>query len=153
MIVFRDELLYQTTKLMKNKFYLLFATLFLAQASLANNQESPADSSLSQPKPTKDQNIAIDTIDIGADAFYTPFIFSEGLDDDAEGIKEMVEERAFAYDEFFMRNIDREEFEMEREFLQFENQDKKKKKSPFAPSRIYSSTSKEKLETINPDKK
>jgi len=100
----------------------------------------------------KNKEISIDTVDVGADAFYTPFIFANDLDENAEGIKEMVEDRAFAHDEFFMRNIDREEFEMEREFLQFMNKDEKKKKSPFAPTRIYSSSKKEKVETLNPDK-
>lgn len=150
MIVFKDALLYRTMKQMKNIFYNLLFSLLLAQNLWADQEVSKADTATPQQK---DQNIAIDTIDIGADAFYTPFIFSEELNEDAEGIKEMVEERAFAYDEFFMRNIDREEFEMEREFLQFENKDEKKKRSPFAPTRIYSSQKKEKLETINPDKK
>ena len=136
---------------MKKTFYSLVFCLLISPNLWADQESSSSDSLNTKQKDN--QNIAIDTIDIGADAFYTPFIFSEELNEDAEGIKEMVEERAFAYDEFFMRNIDREEFEMEREFLQFENKDKKKKKSPFAPTRIYSSSNLEKLETINPDKK
>lgn len=136
---------------MKKKLHSIVFTLLIATNIWADQSNLNGDST--ETKQSKNQNIAIDTIDIGADAFYTPFIFSEELNEDAEGIKEMVEERAFAYDEFFMRNIDREEFEMEREFLQFENNDKKKKKSPFAPTRIYSSSKKEKLEIINPDKK
>jgi hypothetical protein len=153
MIVFKDELWYRTLKLMKKIYYSIIVALCLNQNLWADQDSTLLVSTPSMADTSKSQNIAIDTIDIGADAFYTPFIFSEELNDDAEGIKEMVEERAFAYDEFFMRNIDREEFEMEREFLQFENKDKKKKKSPFAPSRIYTSQKNEKIETINPDKK
>lgn len=153
MIVFKKPLLYRNQKLMKKIYYTIIVALYLSQNLWADQDSTLSDSSYSAADTSKSQNIAIDTIDIGADAFYTPFIFSEELNDDAEGIKEMVEERAFAYDEFFMRNIDREEFEMEREFLQFENKEKKKKKSPFAPIRIYSSPNEEKIETINPNKK
>jgi hypothetical protein len=153
MIVFKKPLLCRNQKLMKKIYYTIIAALYFSQNLWANQDSTLLNSSSSTADTSKSQNIAIDTIDIGADAFYTPFIFSEELNEDAEGIKEMVEERAFAYDEFFMRNIDREEFEMEREFLQFEKKEKKKKRSPFAPTRIYSSPKDEKTEIINPNKK
>ena len=92
MIVFKKPLLCRNQKLMKKIYYTIIAALYFSQNLWANQDSTLLNSSSSTADTSKSQNIAIDTIDIGADAFYTPFIFSEELNEDAEGIKEMVEE-------------------------------------------------------------
>lgn len=72
----------------------------------------------------------LDTVEIGNDDFFTPFIQSNELEDSDEDkmVKTQIDERDFASDEFYMRNIDREEFEQERLLMLFVDENKKKKK-------------------------
>lgn len=85
----------------------------------------------------KDSLMNLDTLNILGDDAYTPFIWNQ---DDGEldsiQIRQQIEKRDFAHEEFFMRNIDREELEEEKALLQFLGQDQsanRRKKAVWTP--------------------
>ncbi len=91
---------------------------------LESHKERAKDSLLAASKP-----LNLDTVNVGNDDFFTPFIW-EGTSDfenEDEMVKEQIDTRDFANDPYYMRNIDREEFEQERLLMLFRDDDKKKK--------------------------
>lgn len=92
----------------------------------------------SSAKLAKDSNFVLDTVNLQGDDFYSPFIWGQDYGEwDSTSIKEQIQKRDFAHEEFFMRNIDREEFEEERALLQFIGQEGdgslRRKKSVWTP--------------------
>lgn len=67
-------------------------------------------------------NSLILNVDVFADGFIgTYYILWDQMDDISDDIKKMITSRDFARDEFFMQNIDREQFEQERMLQLFED--------------------------------
>lgn len=60
-------------------------------------------------------------VDIFADGFIGSYYILWDNVDLSEDIKKMIQSRNFALDEFFMQNIDREQFEQERMLQLFED--------------------------------
>ena len=60
-------------------------------------------------------------VDIFADGFVGSYYILWDNVDLSEDIKKMIQSRNFALDEFFMQNIDREQFEQERMLQLFED--------------------------------
>ena len=71
---------------------------------------------------TSGNNTFQDVEIFGDNWLFSPTIWSEMLHmDDADAmVQKNIEEKKFANDEYFMRNVDREEFEEERVLLMFE---------------------------------
>ncbi len=91
-----------------------------------------AQANASTPDTTnlvESSNNILDSVEIGNDDFFTPFIQSDALDESSDEllVKEQIQTRDFAHDEYYMRNIDREEFEQERVLMMFVDEKKKKK--------------------------
>jgi hypothetical protein len=111
----------------------VFLIVLILGLSLSWSQILPKPDSLQ-----RNTSIAVDTIDINADEYNTQFILGNPLSEDSVEIKQQIESRSFAADPFFMRNIDREEFEQERAFLQFVGDEaglerRKAKRAAFVP--------------------
>ncbi len=90
--------------------------------ALAPDSAAPAAGALS----TRANNL-FGNVDILAEGeLLTPAIWAFQLDlGEADlQVQKQIEEKKFANDEYYMRNIDREEFEQERIFLLFEEQTK-----------------------------
>ena len=106
----------------------LFLCGFAMVCSLAQELKKPVRA----PSSKKDTVFHLDTLNVQGDEFYTPFIWNQMDFDDSTSVKQ-----DFAHEEFFMRNIDREEFEEERALLQFLGQDGneglKRKKAIWTP--------------------
>ena len=109
---------------------LIKTILLVGTLSLFANAQS-ADSTVAKSNETvsaKTKEMDLDTVNVGNDDFFTPFLW-EGTDDyssDDQIVKENIDSRDFASDEFYMRNIDREEFEQERILMLFRKNKKKK---------------------------
>ncbi len=91
-----------------------------------------AQANASTPDTTnlvESSNNILDSVEIGNDDFFTPFIQSDALDESSDEllVKEQIQTRDFAHDEYYMRNIDREAFEQERVLMMFVDEKKKKK--------------------------
>ena len=73
---------------------------------------------------TKANSITLDVSIFGDEPIGSMYIFWDAEQDLSEEMKKILTTRDFARDEFFMQNIDREQFEQERQLQLFE--DKKK---------------------------
>lgn len=117
----------------------LFYLVLIALAWVSVWAQSPAKAQAQKgPVPkAKDSSMVLDTVNLLGEDAYSPFIWNQ--DDgalDSMQIREQIEKRDFAHEEFFMRNIDREEFEEERALLQFlgqEGQGSRRKKTVWTP--------------------
>jgi hypothetical protein len=89
----------------------------------------PMDSTLN----IKQKNVNLDTLLIQSDPTYNPFLWEDHAADDSSELNKQIQEREFASDPYFMRNIDREEFEEERAFLQFVGEDPSRKRKVWVP--------------------
>ena len=89
-------------------------------------EERPVPAPLAPPSEerlsTSGNNTFQDVEIFGDNWLFSPTIWSEMLHmDDADAmVQKNIEEKKFANDEYFMRNVDREEFEEERVLLMFE---------------------------------
>ena len=89
-------------------------------------EERPVPAPLAPPSDdrlsTSGNNTFQDVEIFGDNWLFSPTIWSDMLRmDDADAmVQKNIEEKKFANDEYFMRNVDREEFEEERVLLMFE---------------------------------
>ena len=89
-------------------------------------EERPVPAPLAPPSEerlsTSGNNTFQDVEIFGDNWLFSPTIWSDMLHmDDADAmVQKNIEEKKFANDEYFMRNVDREEFEEERVLLMFE---------------------------------
>ena len=114
--------------MIKNSIFL--CTLVLLMAVSAKTEENALSQPLAPPSLDKaNEEAFLDTVEIGNDDFFTPFILEGTSDFGAEdaAVKEQIDSRDFASDEFYMRNIDREEFEQERLLMLFVDEDQNQK--------------------------
>ena len=125
---------------MKNTFYIvgmefriphIFAVLFMASALWAQDLSKPvSDVQIFRPEK-RESNIQLvdsskaNTVLLNVDIFGSLDVGSYyilwDMVDLSEDIKKMMTTRDFARDEFFMQNIDREQFEQERILQLFED--------------------------------
>ena len=96
---------------------LLLASLFGASVCFAADPKAPKEAE----KLDSTKNHMLSNIDIlGQEALGTMFILSDHFDLNLDVVK-AIEEKSFATDEFYMQNIDREQFEQERLLRLFGN--------------------------------
>lgn len=116
-----------------------------AQESLSSKLDSTksenqaiADSLLNDTTNiVKAQNTNFDEIDILSDnELRSFFLFVDDFNESDESIKEIIEERDLARDEFLMQNIDREEFEQERILLIFKNKEEKNDRKTYGVLKV-----------------
>lgn len=107
-----------------------------AQDSLADtlvNNSAPADTS----NIVQNKNTNFDDVDILADnELRSYFLFVDNFNESDESIREIIEERDLARDEFLMQNIDREEFEQERILLIFKNKEDKDSRRTYGVLKV-----------------
>ena len=84
---------------------------------------------------TKANSITLDVSIFGDEPIGSMFIFWDAEQDLSEEMKKILTTRDFARDEFFMQNIDREQFEQERQLQLFE--DKKKEYFKIFPEDAF----------------
>ena len=93
-----------------------------AEESQAEAFRAPLAPPSEERLSTSGNNTFQDVEIFGDNWLFSPTIWSEMLHmDDADAmVQKNIEEKKFANDEYFMRNVDREEFEEERVLLMFE---------------------------------
>lgn len=92
------------------------------------NSSTPVDTS----NIVQNNNTNFDDVDILADnELRSYFLFVDNFNESDESIREIIEERDLARDEFLMQNIDREEFEQERILLIFKNKEDKDSRKTY----------------------
>ena len=112
-------------------FRLAFLLICLAAASWAQDLSKPvSDVDVFRPEKretkvqmvdsTKNNDVKLN-VDIFADGFVGTYYILWDNVDLSEDIKKTIQSRNFAKDEFFMQNIDREQFEQERMLKLFED--------------------------------
>jgi hypothetical protein len=113
------------------RFQMAFLVICLAAASWAqdlNKQVNDVDVFRPEKRETKVQMVDSSktndvklNVDIFADGFIGSYYILWDNVDLSEDIKKTIQSREFATDEFFMQNIDREQFEQERMLQLFED--------------------------------
>ncbi len=112
----------------KNKVMLFFCATAFCSAQDLNTPVSDVDVFRPEKRETKVQMVDSSqsnsvqlNVDIFADGFVGSYYILWDNVDLSEDIKKTIQSRNFAKDEFFMQNIDREQFEQERMLQLFED--------------------------------